>query len=320
LTTYRNYGGGGGRRFSGGGGNMLGGLSFPPFTFAVKWLIIANTAVYLLMLLLGALAPGFAFHLSGTPVLTAGGEAQFPIFSLVPYSVVHGWIWQLVTYSFFHLGLFHILFNMLTLWMFGAQLEIGWKSARFFEFYFYAVIAAALTTVAISYLGMVPGFGFLGISPLVATVGASGGVYGLMVAFAVLYGDMEFMLFPLPFTMKAKYLVAIFILISLAGAFQGMGIGHRGESIAYFAHLGGALFGYIYVKFLPTRGLLFASSEASFGLRNRYQKWKRRRMARKFEVYMRKHDRSQFFDEYGNYRPPEEKKDNGGDSRPPWVN
>lgn len=298
---------------------MLGGLSFPPFTFAVKWLIIANTAVYLLMLILAAVAPGFAALLSGSVGITPAGQAQFPIFSLVPYTVVHGWVWQLVTYSFFHLSIWHILFNMLTIWMFGAQLEMGWKRARFFEFYFYAVIAAALTTVGVSYLGTVGTFSFLGINPLVATVGASGGAYGLMVAFALLYGDQEFMLFPLPFTMKAKYLVAIFILISLAGAFQGMGPGHRGESIAYFAHLGGALFGWIYVRFLPARGLLFAGSEGTYSLRNRYQKWKRRRMARKFEVYMRKHDRSQYFDEYGNYRPPDEDKGNG-ESRPPWVN
>ena len=301
MTTYRSYGGGGGRRYSGGGGGTMS-LSFPPFTPAIKWLVIVNTAIYLLMLLLHAVAPTGYIYVA---------EATY----LYPVAVVHGWIWQLITYSFQHLGLFHILFNMLTLWMFGAQLELTWKTRRFFEFYFYCVIAAALTTVAVAYLGTVPGFGFLAISPLVATAGASGGAFGVMVAFAVLFGDQEFMLFPLPINIKAKYLVAILILISLASALGAT----RGETVAEFAHLGGALFGWIYVRFLPQRGLLFAGSEASFGLRNRYQKWKRRRMARKFEVYMRKHDRSQYFDEYGNYRPPEEKKGNG-ESRPPWVN
>jgi membrane associated rhomboid family serine protease len=208
---------------------------------------------------------------------------------------------------------------MLTLWMFGAQLELTWKHRQFLEFYFYCVIAAALTTVAIAYVGTIGAFGFLGISPITVTVGASGGIYGVMVAFALLFGDMEFMLFPLPISIKAKYLVTILVLISLAGAFQGMGTGHRGESVAYFAHLGGALFGWIYIRYFPRRGLLFASSEGAFSIRNRYQKWKRRRMAKKFEVYMRKHDRSQYFDEYGNYRPPEEGKKNG-ETRPPWVN
>jgi membrane associated rhomboid family serine protease len=300
--TIRNFGGGGGRRYN----SSTISLGFPPFTFAVKWLIIANTVVYLFMLLLGAVSPGLAATLT---VLTA----------LVPYNVAHGWIWQLVTYSFQHAGLFHILFNMLTLWMFGAQLEMGWKHRRFLEFYFYCVIAAALTTVSVAYLGTIGTFGFLGISPETMTVGASGGIYGVMMAFALLYGNQEFMMFPLPVSIKAKYLVAILILISLVGALQGMGTGHRGESVAYFAHLGGALFGWVYIRFLPQRGILLASSEGSFGIRNRYQKWKRRRMAKKFEVYMSKHDRRLDFDEDGNYRPPdEEKKD--GETRPPWVN
>lgn len=302
--TIRNYGGGGGRRYSGGGPSIS--LSFPPFTFAVKWLIIINTAVFLFMLLLGAIAPQMAAVLT---VFTG----------LVPNLVAHGYLWQLVTYAFQHSGLFHILFNMLTLWMFGSQLEMTWKYRQFLEFYFYCVIAAAVCTVAVAYLGTVSTFGFLGISPETLTVGASGGIYGVMVAFALLYGNQEFMLFPLPVSIKAKYLVAILIFISLVGALQGMGTGRRGESVAYFAHLGGALFGWIYVRFLPSRGLLFATSEGSFGLRNRYQKWKRRRMAKKFEVYMRNHDRSQFFDEYGNYRPPEDDKKNG-ETRPPWVN
>jgi hypothetical protein len=125
------------------------------------------------------------------------------------------------------------------------------------------------------------------------------------------------MLFPLPITIRAKYLVAIFIFIALAGAFQGMGPGHRGESVAYFAHLGGALFGFLYIRFLPRRGLMFATSERYYGIRNFYYRWKRRRAARKFEVYMRKHDRSEYFDEYGNYRPPDKKN---GETRPPWVN
>jgi hypothetical protein len=197
---------------------------------------------------------------------------------------------------------------------------MDWKHRQFFEFYFYCVIAAALTTVTVAYIGTIGAFGFLGISPMTLTVGASGGIYGVMVAFALLYGNQEFMLFPLPINIKAKYLVSILILISLVGALQGMSGGHRGESVAYFAHLGGALFGWIYIRFFPRRGLLFATSEGSFSVRNRYQKWKRRRMAKKFEVYMRKHDRSMYFDEYGNYRPPEEGKGNGENRPPPWVN
>jgi membrane associated rhomboid family serine protease len=281
-------------------------MGFPPFTRAVKWLVIANASVYLLILLVSAVAPGMAGLITAT-------------MALVPYAVAHGWIWQLVTYSFLHAGLFHILFNMLQLWMFGSQIERDWGYTKFLEFYFYCAIAAALVTVGISYLGTVSAFEFLGIVPTTITVGASGAIYGVMIAFAMLHGDQEFMLFPLPFMIKAKYLVGVFIFISLAGAFQGMGVGRRGQSVAYFAHLGGALFGWIYVRFLPRQGLMFGASERYFGIRNSYYRWKRRRAARKFEVYMRKHDRAEFFDEYGNYRPPDD-KGNGETRRPPWVN
>lgn len=295
------------RRYRGYGGPGTFNLGFPPFTRAVKWLVIGNAAIYLLMLILRAVAPRLPGYIMG-------------VAALIPYAVAHGWIWQVVTYAFLHSGLFHILFNMLTLWMFGSQLESDWGFHQFLEFYFYCAITAALVTVGIAYLGTTSTFSFLGIGPLTVTIGASGAIFGVMIAFAMLYGDREFMMFPLPFMIKAKYLVGILIFIALAGAFQGMGPGARGESVAYFAHLGGALFGYLYIKFLPRRGLLFATSERYFGLRNSYYRWKRRRAARKFEVYMRKHDRADYFDEYGNYRPPKEGKGNGESRRPPWIN
>jgi membrane associated rhomboid family serine protease len=305
MPTMRNRSFGGGGRGLGGGGISLG---FPPFTRAVKQLVIINSAVYLLMLLLGAALPQLASYI-GTYAM------------LRPVMVTHGFIYQLVTYGFLHSGLFHILFNMLTLWMFGATLESAWGHRQFVEFYFFCLIGAGLTTVGIAYAGLIPGLDFLGIDPFTATLGASGAIYGVMIAFAMLYGDQEFMMFPLPFMIRAKYLVAILIFISLAGAFQGMAPGMRGQSVAYFAHLGGALFGWFYIRFLPRHGLRFAASEGYFGMRNAYYRWKRRRAARKFEVYMRKHDRSDFFDQYGNYRDPKanERKSDGG-QRGPWVN
>jgi hypothetical protein len=87
------------------------------------------------------------------------------------------------------------------------------------------------------------------------------------------------------------------------------------------AHLGGALFAWVYVKFLPSRGLGFATSEGYYGVRNSYYKWKRRRAARKFEVYMRKQDRKEYFDQYGNYKAPEDSEKKNGESGPSgWVN
>jgi membrane associated rhomboid family serine protease len=193
--------------------------------------------------------------------------------------------------------------------MYGSQLEMDWGGKRILEFYFFCVVGAALCTVAVAYTG------FMGVTPGTTTIGSSGGIFGILVAFGVLYGDRELFLFPLPFTIKAKYVVIGLIFIALVGAFQDAG------GIANVAHLGGALFGYVYLKLMPRRGLALATSERYFGLRNAYYRWKRRRAARKFEVYMRKYDREVYFDEYGNYRgsePPKEKKN--GESKSGWVN
>jgi len=312
LANYRSRSslyGGGGR----GGFNTMG-LAFPPFTPAVKWLVLANTAVYLLMLILGVTLPAWEHNLLGW-------------FQLLPIAVVHGWIWQVVTYSFLHAGLFHILFNMLALWMFGSQLETDWGRSKFYEFYFLCVVGAALTTIGIGYLGVglahafYPGGGaptlfriFENIA-YVGTIGSSGGVFGIFMAYAILHGDNQIMLFPIPITIRAKYMVAIWGLIALVGAISNVG------GVANFAHLGGLLFGWLYVRYLPRRGLMFATSERYFGVRNAYYRWKRRRAAKKFEVYMRKHDRGDYFDEYGNYRDPGSPRDKpNGENRPPWVN
>jgi membrane associated rhomboid family serine protease len=277
-------------------------LSLPPFTKAVKWLIIINAAVYLLLELLKAVAP-------------EPGGALFLALALIPAAVVHGLIFQLATYSFLHLGVLHILFNMLGLWMFGAQLESDWGRKKFLEFYFFCVVGAALTTVAISYTGVG------GVSPQTPTVGASGGVLGILMAFGMLYGDQEIMLFPIPFSIRAKYFVAGVAFITLAEAISASGAG-RGSNVAYFAHLGGLFFGFMYVKFVPKRGLSFGASERYFGVRNSYYRWKRRRAARKFEVFMRKQNRtvSGTFDENGNYIPPDDIDKKNGGSKSGWVN
>jgi membrane associated rhomboid family serine protease len=275
-------------------------LSFPPFTKAVKWLILINAGVFLLTTLLQAFGP-------------AVGNVVSLVFSLVPSLVVRGWFWQLVTYSFLHVGLFHILFNMLWLWMFGAQLETDWGKNKFLEFYFFCVVGAALTTIAVSYTGVG------GVTPSTSTVGASGGVLGILMAFGLIYGDQEIMLFPIPFSIRAKYFVAGIAFIELISAINAAAPG-RGQGIAYIAHLGGLLFGFLYVKFVPRKGLMFNATERYFGVRNSYYRWKRRRAARKFEVYMSKHDRKVTFDEHGNYIPPDELDKKNGGSKSGWVN
>lgn len=272
-------------------------LSLPPFTRAVIWLLGINTSVFLLMELLEMFRiPIFGF------VLEYGG--------LTPFRVIqHGWIWQIVTYSVIHVGFWHWFGNMLGLWMFGASIEESWGPRRFVELYVVGVIGAAISTIALSYAHI------LG-NPFQPTVGASGGVFAILIAFGMLFGDNEIMMIPFPFMLKAKYFVGILIVATVALAMSG------GGNVAYVAHLGGLLFGYLYVKRGPKPAMANVGfSERFYGLRNSYYRWKRRRAARKFEVYMRQHDRKVEFDEHGNYIPPDEqsRKGNGG-GRSGWVN
>jgi membrane associated rhomboid family serine protease len=282
-------------------------FGFPPFTRAVKTLIIANVAVFLVMML------------SRLTVPTLAAFADSYLY-LRPVAVVHGQIWQLVTYSFFHdpTTVMHLLFNMLGLWMFGAQFEMDFGTRKFYEFYFWCVVGAAITSLAVGAVGIlayrqVPFglFAVMGQIWLHPIIGASGGVFGLLIAFGILNGDRQVYIFPFPIAIKARYIVAIWIFIAFVSAFNGA------NGVAEFAHLGGALFGWIYLRFIPRYGLQVVASEGLFGIRNRYFKWKRRKAAKKFEVYMRKTKREDYFDEHGNYRDSsnDKKDDDSG-----WVN
>jgi membrane associated rhomboid family serine protease len=270
-------------------------FSLPPFEGWVRRIILACAGVYLMQTLLGVFAPQL-------------GAVLLVLFGLIPEYVTHGYVWQLLTYSVLHGGLGHIFFNMLTVWFIGGYLERDWGSRPFIECYLFSVVGAGLVTVAVAYTG------FLGMTPRTETIGASGGIFGLLMAFGILYADQEMFMFPLPFMIKAKYMVGIWIFIAIIATFQPTQGG-----VANFAHLGGLFFGFLYVKVMPRKGLMFGLSERYFSARNSYYRWKRRRAAKKFEVYMRQHDRKVTFDEHGNYIPPDEDKKNGG-SKSGWVN
>src|SRR5262249_37094425 len=145
-------------------------------TPAVKQLLIANTVCFVVFLF----APRAGF----------GGAVGW--LALTPYAVVHGAVWQLVTYLFLHDGFFHILFNMLALWMFGCELERTWGYRRFLFYYFLTGIGAGLTVVSINH------------NSLGATVGASGAIYGILMAYGMLFPDRMILLwFVVP--IAAKY-------------------------------------------------------------------------------------------------------------------
>jgi membrane associated rhomboid family serine protease len=138
-------------------------------------------------------------------------------------------LWQLFTYIFLHGGISHLLFNLLALWMFGGELENYWGSRRFAQYFFFCGIGAALCTVVLTPHQFIP------------VIGASGAIYGLLLAYGWLFPRRPiyiYFLFPIP----AKYFVIIFGLIELYSSMEGTGGG-----VAHLTHLGGLLFGLIYM-------------------------------------------------------------------------
>jgi membrane associated rhomboid family serine protease len=221
-----------------------GGL--PP---AIKWLLIVNTGIYFLQFFLD------------TP----------PYLALRPVDVATRFmVWELVTYMFLHGGIFHILFNMLTLWMFGVELERMWGTRRFLNFYFFCGIGAGLCVVLADYL-----FG----NPMSQTIGASGAIYGVLMATAVLWPE-RIILFSFLFPIKMKYFVMIIGAIAFLGAFT------PGNGVSDVAHLSGLGFGYIYLKMRRVRG--FESFDPVRMARDRYKAWKLARAKKKFQVYLKK--------------------------------
>jgi membrane associated rhomboid family serine protease len=267
-------------------------LSLPAFSGATRRLILANLAVFFGLGILHWLAPPFADLLRNHLLLE-------------PLAVARGEIWQLATYSFINEGLLNILFGMLTLWFIGYLLEGAFGGVWLTELYAVSVIGGALIASAISFTQI------LHLRPDVVAFGAWSGIFGLMVAIAMLFGDQEFYLW-FVLRIKAKYMVTIYILIAVAILLK------QADGFGALLQLSGALCGFLFVKFAPRRGLAFGLSERYFGVRNGYYRWKRRRAARKFEVYMRKQNREVHFDKDGRYVDPDELRKDPNDKR--WMN
>jgi membrane associated rhomboid family serine protease len=267
-------------------------LALPAFEGTTRKLILLNVGTFFGLLLLRWLAPGLQAVLLAHLILE-------------PLAVLHGEVWQLLTYSFVEQGILGILFGMLTLWFTGSLLEPSFGGRWLAELYLTSVIGGAIIASAISFTHI------LGLRPDIVAAGAWSGIFGLMVAIAMIFGDQEFLLW-FVLRIKAKYMVAIYILIAIAILLK------QADSFNALIQLSGALCGALYVKFAPRRGLAFAVTERYFGVRNRYYRWKRRRAARKFEVYMRKQNREVHFDKDGRYVDPDELRKNPNDKR--WMN
>jgi membrane associated rhomboid family serine protease len=189
-------------------------------------------------------------------------------FGLSPAAVIKELhIWQPITYMFLHDGIFHILFNMLALWMFGVELERMWGSRFFTQYYFVTGLGAAATTMVLSFIPGSFGDGLY----YSLTIGASGAVYGILLAYALYFPHRPiylYFVFPIP----ARYFVMIIGAISLLSS-----IGGAGGGIAHMAHLGGLVAGYLYLK----GGRLHLLSELQY----RVLKWRINRMRKKFDVH-----------------------------------
>lgn len=220
--------------------------------YGIKLLLIANFAIFLLQAL------GLDNFLVGW-------------FGLRPASLFSMFaVWQLVTYLFLHEGIWHVLFNMLALWMFGRELEETWGTERFLKYYFTCGIGAGVCVVIANYL-------FPAGNPNITTIGASGAIYGILLASAVLWPD-RVVYFNFLFPIKMKYLVMIYGAIAFLGTYSG------GGAVSHVAHLGGLLFGFALLKSKHLSGF-----HPLTAMERQYKTWKLERNKRKFQVYMRKH-------------------------------
>jgi membrane associated rhomboid family serine protease len=224
-----------------GGGSVTIGV--PPVTPMLRMIIIVNAALFLPMLL---------------PPVRA---VLMQYVALTPNKVLAGMIWQIVTYMGLHAGLGHIFLNMLFLWMFGGELERAWGPRAFLRYYLVCGVGGG---VAIFVQGLIRGGD-------VPTLGASGALYGMIIAYGMLFSERR-VLFMMMFPMKAKTFAMIFFFLAL---YYNFASGQDGTS--HIGHLGGAVTGFLYLK-------------RAWRIDKLYKELRWRIQRRRFKVMMGKND------------------------------
>lgn len=211
-------------------------MNFKTMPPAIKGLIVANVVVFLLS------------HIAGLDQFSQ-------MFGLVPrHAIFDRWLWQPFTYLFIHGGFMHLLFNLFALWMFGMPVESEWGGAEFVKYYFLCGLGAAALTLALTPHSPIP------------VIGASGPIYGLLVAFAMLYPDaVVYLYFLIP--ISARNMAILFGLIEFFSGWSGARPG-----IANFAHLGGMVTGYLYIRWWWTIKIRAKAAFKDFGGRPRAPK------------------------------------------------
>lgn len=228
-------------------------------TPGVKWLVLACAGVFVFQIVLdffgGVAASSWFIH----------------FFGLVPLGVVPGLrLWQPFTYIFLHGSPLHLFFNMLFLWMFGKELELVWGKRRFLNYFFLCGVGAGLIEIVIKLLPI-----FWGLRPSdTPTIGASGAIFGILIANAVLFPDRRVWFFPLPISIPMRPYVAAMAVLEFLFT-----LGAGGDKVSHLCHLGGMLVGYLYLR----RGSFL------YQVRNSVSDWQVQRNRKRFQVYLNKH-------------------------------
>jgi len=265
-------------------------FGFPPFQGAVRQIIIASVAIYVVILLLEAFAVRYANLIVVIGSLTG--------------MVRGGWIWQFATYPFISQDPWAFVVSLSGIYFLGPAVEARIGYTRFLNFFFGTVVLSGLIGIALSFTGVIgQGSAFSMIAPANA----------MLMVFYLFAPDAPIMAF-FVLQIPVKWLVVLFVALETAYLL----LSHF--NLFYCVALAGFGAGYLWYKVFLTRRAATGVSEKYFGLRNQYYRWKRRRAARKFEVYMRDHDRTVQFDEHGNYIPPDESGKKNGGSKSGWVN
>ena len=199
----------------------------PPTT---RNLLIANGAIFVVQMLLGEAAfLDLMLWPLGDVLIGYGPFGEPQTIGFMP--------WQLLTYGFLHGNFTHLFFNMLALLMFGAQIEQVWGPKRFLTYFLVCVVGAGLIQLAVATMAAQSGQAY-------PTLGASGGVFGILLAYGMMFPNNRVMLLFPPIPMKARTLVIVFGVIELA-----MGVTGARSGVAHFAHLGGMVFGFLLIQY-----------------------------------------------------------------------
>jgi membrane associated rhomboid family serine protease len=268
-------------------------MMLPPFRGAVRQIIIASATIYVVILLLMSFAPA-----AGSMVLALG--------ILDPAHIRQGWLWQFVSYAFMYVDPLEFVLSLLGIYFLGSAVQERVGRAAFYGLFFSSIALSGITGFALSLTGV------LARGP---AWGSAAAANAILMVFYLFNRDAPLMLFPLPIQIPVKWIV-----LGIAGLETAyLLLNHF--ALFYCVSLLGLGAGYVWHAAFFSKGISLRVSERFYEARNEYYRWRRRRAARKFEVYMRKHDRDVHFDEHGNYIPPDDdpNKGNGG-SKSGWVN